>query len=137
MQHSTFLPSLSAYTWCILNLIEWLMSKCINSFCKYRKSDWFNSQNFVFIIQEEKILMSYVPLFLFVLISVFIYSMPGYKCSIKERMLYSSCKSPLISRVEALGIEIAKRVSYTLIYVIYLSQGVYCTPTAYFRISLV
>ncbi|XP_078339815.1 twinfilin-1-like [Crassostrea virginica] len=41
---------------------------------------------------------------------VFIYSMPGYKCSIKERMLYSSCKSPLISRVEALGIEIAKRL---------------------------
>ncbi|XP_056000559.1 twinfilin-1-like isoform X2 [Ostrea edulis] len=41
---------------------------------------------------------------------VFIYSMPGYKCSIKERMLYSSCKSPLISRIEALGIEINKRM---------------------------
>ncbi|NXR14473.1 TWF1 protein, partial [Semnornis frantzii] len=25
---------------------------------------------------------------------VFIYSMPGYTCSIRERMLYSSCKSP-------------------------------------------
>ncbi|XP_061175889.1 twinfilin-1-like [Saccostrea echinata] len=41
---------------------------------------------------------------------VFIYSMPGYKCSIKERMLYSSCKSPLISRIEALGIEITKKL---------------------------
>lgn len=41
---------------------------------------------------------------------VFIYSMPGYKCSIKERMLYSSCKSPLISRIESLGIEITKKL---------------------------
>ncbi|XP_072528270.1 twinfilin-1a [Salminus brasiliensis] len=32
---------------------------------------------------------------------VFIYSMPGYNCSIKERMLYSSCKSPLIDMVES------------------------------------
>lgn len=31
---------------------------------------------------------------------VFIYSMPGYKCSIKERMLYSSCKSRLLDSVE-------------------------------------
>lgn len=41
---------------------------------------------------------------------VFIYSMPGYKCSIKERMLYSSCKSPLISKIESLGIEITKKL---------------------------
>ncbi|KAJ7382195.1 Twinfilin-1 [Desmophyllum pertusum] len=27
---------------------------------------------------------------------VFVYSMPGYKCSIKERMLYSTCKGPLL-----------------------------------------
>ncbi|OWK17083.1 TWF1 [Cervus elaphus hippelaphus] len=31
---------------------------------------------------------------------VFIYSMPGYTCSIRERMLYSSCKSPLLEIVE-------------------------------------
>uniref|UniRef100_A0A8C1W3Z7 Twinfilin-1 n=1 Tax=Cyprinus carpio TaxID=7962 RepID=A0A8C1W3Z7_CYPCA len=43
--------------------------------------------------------------------TVFIYSMPGYKCGIKERMLYSSCKNPLIDTVEKnLGIEIAKKL---------------------------
>ncbi|XP_015284881.1 PREDICTED: twinfilin-1 [Gekko japonicus] len=31
---------------------------------------------------------------------VFIYSMPGYMCSIRERMLYSSCKSPLLDIAE-------------------------------------
>lgn len=42
---------------------------------------------------------------------VFIYSMPGYNCSIKERMLYSSCKSPLIDLVESkLGMEIEKKL---------------------------
>lgn len=50
-----------------------------------------------------------------VVITVFIYSMPGYKCSIKERMLYSSCKSPLISKIESLGIEITKKVGHSLI----------------------
>ncbi|XP_068168949.1 twinfilin-1a [Antennarius striatus] len=33
---------------------------------------------------------------------VFIYSMPGYACSIKERMLYSSCKQPLVQTVESI-----------------------------------
>ncbi|XP_062374560.1 twinfilin-1b [Sardina pilchardus] len=43
--------------------------------------------------------------------TVFIYSMPGYKCSIRERMLYSSCKNPLIETVEKnLRIEIAKKL---------------------------
>lgn len=42
---------------------------------------------------------------------VFIYSMPGYNCSIKERMLYSSCKSPLLEVIEIkIGICIAKRL---------------------------
>ncbi|XP_030629754.1 twinfilin-1a isoform X2 [Chanos chanos] len=42
---------------------------------------------------------------------VFIYSMPGYNCSIKERMLYSSCKSPLIDMVESqLQMEIEKKL---------------------------
>lgn len=42
---------------------------------------------------------------------VFIYSMPGYKCSIKERMLYSSCKSRLLESVEQdFQLEIIKKV---------------------------
>lgn len=46
------------------------------------------------------------------LLAVFIYSMPGYKCSIKERMLYSSCKSRLLDTVEQeFCLEIAKKVS--------------------------
>lgn len=37
--------------------------------------------------------------------------MPGYKCSIRERMLYSSCKNPLVDMVEnKLQIEIEKKV---------------------------
>lgn len=31
---------------------------------------------------------------------VFIYSMPGYACSIRERMLYSSCKGPITDIIE-------------------------------------
>uniref|UniRef100_A0A3B5MVT1 Twinfilin-1 n=1 Tax=Xiphophorus couchianus TaxID=32473 RepID=A0A3B5MVT1_9TELE len=43
--------------------------------------------------------------------TVFIYSMPGYKCSIRERMLYSSCKNNLIDMVETkLQIEIEKKL---------------------------
>lgn len=43
--------------------------------------------------------------------SVFIYSMPGYSCSIKERMLYSSCKSRLLDEVERdFHLEVAKKV---------------------------
>ncbi|XP_007550363.1 PREDICTED: twinfilin-2 isoform X2 [Poecilia mexicana] len=42
---------------------------------------------------------------------VFIYSMPGYSCSIKERMLYSSCKSRLLEDVERdYRLEIAKKL---------------------------
>ncbi|XP_035676403.1 twinfilin-1-like isoform X1 [Branchiostoma floridae] len=42
---------------------------------------------------------------------VFIYSMPGYKCSIKERMLYSSCKAPLLDQTEhSIGITVSKKV---------------------------
>ncbi|NXW05277.1 TWF2 protein, partial [Fregetta grallaria] len=45
------------------------------------------------------------------LLAVFIYSMPGYKCSIKERMLYSSCKSRLLDTVEQeFCLEIAKKI---------------------------
>ncbi|XP_036962405.1 twinfilin-1a [Acanthopagrus latus] len=43
--------------------------------------------------------------------TVFIYSMPGYSCSIRERMLYSSCKNPLVDMVENnLRIEIEKKL---------------------------
>eukprot|EP00048_Salpingoeca_helianthica_P022123 m.16491 g.16491 ORF g.16491 m.16491 type:complete len:355 (+) comp6909_c0_seq1:17-1081(+) len=42
---------------------------------------------------------------------VFIYSCPGYECPVKERMLYSSCKGPLISNLEAdLGLEFVKKL---------------------------
>uniref|UniRef100_A0A9J8BYY5 Twinfilin actin-binding protein 2a n=1 Tax=Cyprinus carpio carpio TaxID=630221 RepID=A0A9J8BYY5_CYPCA len=42
---------------------------------------------------------------------VFIYSMPGYSCSIKERMLYSSCKSRLLEEVERdFYLEVAKKL---------------------------
>ncbi|CAI9551064.1 unnamed protein product, partial [Staurois parvus] len=42
---------------------------------------------------------------------VFIYSMPGYACSIRERMLYSSCKSPLLDAIEnQLMMEITKKI---------------------------
>ncbi|XP_073429332.1 twinfilin-1 isoform X2 [Dendrobates tinctorius] len=42
---------------------------------------------------------------------VFIYSMPGYNCSIRERMLYSSCKSPLLDVIEKqIMMEIVKKL---------------------------
>ncbi|CAH0394756.1 unnamed protein product [Bemisia tabaci] len=41
---------------------------------------------------------------------VFIYSMPGYSCSIKERMLYSSCKAPFIITIESTGLKIEKKI---------------------------
>ena len=37
--------------------------------------------------------------------------MPGYSCSIKERMLYSSCKAPLLELIQSLGVTITKKVS--------------------------
>lgn len=33
--------------------------------------------------------------------NLFIYSMPGYECSIKERMLYSSCRNALVDQIAA------------------------------------
>ena len=41
---------------------------------------------------------------------IFIYSMPGFQCSVKERMLYSSCKSELLSSLKTnAGLEINKQ----------------------------
>ncbi|CRK88175.1 CLUMA_CG001960, isoform A [Clunio marinus] len=41
---------------------------------------------------------------------VFIYSVPGYNCSVKERMLYSSSKAPFLETLQGLGIDITKRL---------------------------
>lgn len=41
---------------------------------------------------------------------VFIYSMPGYSISVKERMLYSSTKSPFLDTLNSLGLDIVKKV---------------------------
>lgn len=41
---------------------------------------------------------------------VFIYSMPGYSCSVRERMMYSSCKAPFLEALESLGVEITKKL---------------------------
>ncbi|ESN94525.1 hypothetical protein HELRODRAFT_107800 [Helobdella robusta] len=42
---------------------------------------------------------------------VFLYTMPGYNCSIKERMLYSTCQRPLVDRIERdLSIEIHRKL---------------------------
>uniref|UniRef100_A0A1B6LI65 Twinfilin n=1 Tax=Graphocephala atropunctata TaxID=36148 RepID=A0A1B6LI65_9HEMI len=42
---------------------------------------------------------------------VFIYSMPGYSCTIKERMLYSSCKAPLLDFIEnSIGLKVEKKL---------------------------
>ena len=42
--------------------------------------------------------------------SAFIYTMPGYNCSIKERMLYSSCRNAVVESLEIDGIQIVKKV---------------------------
>lgn len=41
---------------------------------------------------------------------VFIYSMPGYNCSVKERMMYSSSKAPFLDTIQGLGLDISKRL---------------------------
>lgn len=42
---------------------------------------------------------------------VFVYSMPGYKCSIKDRMLYSTCKGPLLDvATDRVGMTIARKL---------------------------
>ncbi|XP_067616643.1 twinfilin [Eurosta solidaginis] len=41
---------------------------------------------------------------------VFIYSMPGYNCSVRERMLYSSCKAPFLDDLNALGVNVMKKL---------------------------
>lgn len=36
--------------------------------------------------------------------------MPGYNCTIKERMMYSSCKGQFLEIIESLGIVVEKRL---------------------------
>ena len=60
-------------------------------------------------------------------LTVFIYSMPGYKCSIKERMLYSSCKSPLVDFIERqLGIPLAKKVMLVVWFCVHVCMHLQC-----------
>lgn len=42
--------------------------------------------------------------------NVFIYSMPGYNCSVKERMMYSSSKAPFLETIHSLGLEVTKKL---------------------------
>lgn len=42
---------------------------------------------------------------------IFIYSMPGYTCSVKERMMYSSSKGPFLDTLQQLGLNIVKKVN--------------------------
>ncbi len=37
--------------------------------------------------------------------------MPGYNCSIKERMLYASCVKAVVETLEYLGINVVKKVN--------------------------
>lgn len=41
---------------------------------------------------------------------IFVYSMPGYTCSVRERMMYSSCKAQFIEKLERMGVDIVKKV---------------------------
>ncbi|XP_065828964.1 twinfilin-1-like [Oscarella lobularis] len=41
---------------------------------------------------------------------VFVYSSPGYKCSVRERMLYSSCKATVVDLAKQLDIDVVKAV---------------------------
>uniref|UniRef100_A0A6B2EES5 Twinfilin n=1 Tax=Phlebotomus kandelakii TaxID=1109342 RepID=A0A6B2EES5_9DIPT len=41
---------------------------------------------------------------------VFIYSMPGYSCSVKDRMMYSTCLRPFVYAIADQGVEIVKKL---------------------------
>lgn len=41
---------------------------------------------------------------------IFIYSMPGYTCSVRERMMYSSCKAPFLDNLNTLGVTVVKKL---------------------------
>lgn len=41
---------------------------------------------------------------------VFIYTMPGSSCSVKEKMMYSSCKGPFLETIQEHGVTLTKKV---------------------------
>ena len=49
---------------------------------------------------------------------VFIYTMPGNSASIKEKMLYSSCKNGLVDSLQQKGIQIDKKVGIRLYFLL-------------------
>lgn len=66
---------------------------------------------------ELLMLYTFVKANVSITITVFIYSMPGYECSVKERMLYSSCQGPLLDVIEnRVGIIVSKKVSQLLLF---------------------
>ena len=54
--------------------------------------------------------------------------MPGYNCSIKDRMLYASAKNAVVETIEHFGVVIDKKVSWIKSN-IYLQ--IYCKPIDY------
>lgn len=75
-------------------------------------SIWFFCKIFAWSLEVGTVLIMIIIIIIIPgVFPVFLYSMPGYKCSIRERMLYSSCRNPLVDTVENhLGIDIAKKV---------------------------
>ena len=60
---------------------------------------------------SEKVLFNVIFSYFLFPVSVFIYSMPGYSVSIKERMLYSSCKNSVVDVLERVySIPVDKKV---------------------------
>ena len=55
--------------------------------------------------------------------------MPGYNCSIKDRMLYASAKNAVVETIEHFGVVIDKKVSWMKSN-IYLQ--IYCNSFLYF-----
>ena len=56
-------------------------------------------------------LLNILVSFLLLVFLVFIFTMPGYNCSIKDRMLYASARNAVIGTIENFGIEVEKKVS--------------------------
>ena len=63
------------------------------------------------VMVSEKVLFNVIFSYFLFPVSVFIYSMPGYSVSIKERMLYSSCKNSVVDVLERVySIPVDKKV---------------------------
>lgn len=66
---------------------------------------------------------------------IFIYSMPGYSCSVKERMMYSSCKAPFLDTIQQLGLDITKKVIYFTLADRTLLIGLFDFDVGYFSVT--